>query len=45
VRTVAKQTNGVGQVTFKVRPKKRGRLVFTATKAGYQAASGSLKVR
>ena len=33
-----------GSVTFKVKPKKRGKLLVSATKAGYQAAYGALKV-
>ena len=32
-------------MTFKVKPKKRGKLVFSATKAGYQPAYRALKVR
>jgi lipocalin len=42
---VSKRTNAVGRVTFKVKPKKRGKLVFSATKAGYQPAYRALKVR
>jgi hypothetical protein len=45
VRAVVKQTNKLGQVTFKVRPKKKGKLLVSATKAGYQPAYGSLRVR
>jgi hypothetical protein len=45
VRASAKRTNKLGQVTFKVRPKKRGKLLFTATKPGFLAAYASLKVR
>jgi len=41
----AKRTNVTGQVTFKVRPTKRGKLVFSASKAGFQPAYGALKVR
>jgi hypothetical protein len=32
-------------VTFKVKPRKRGKLVFSASKAGYQPAYRALKVR
>ena len=45
IRAVVRKTNAVGQVSFKVRPKKRGKLLVAATKAGYQPAYGSLKVR
>jgi hypothetical protein len=45
VRRTAKRTNAVGRVSFKVQPRKRGKLVFSATKAGFQPAYGALKVR
>ncbi|MDQ2910537.1 MAG: hypothetical protein M3R26_05000 [Actinomycetota bacterium] len=45
IRPVAKRTNAVGQVSFKLRPKKRGKLVFSGSKAGFQPAYGALKVR
>jgi hypothetical protein len=45
LKRLAKRTNVTGQVTFKLRPKKRGKLVFSASKAGFQPAYGSLKVR
>ena len=45
MRAVAKRTGRLGQASFKVRPKKRGKLVLSATKAGFQPAYGSLKVR
>jgi hypothetical protein len=45
VKRVAKRTNAVGQVVFKLRPKKRGKLLFSASKAGFQPAYGALKVR
>ena len=45
IRAVVKKTNTLGQVTFKVRPKKKGKLLVSATKPGFQAAYGSLKVR
>jgi lipocalin len=41
----SKRTNAVGRITFKLKPKKRGKLVFSATKAGYQPAYRALKVR
>jgi hypothetical protein len=45
LRALSKRTNKLGQVVFTVKPKKRGKLVFSATKAGYQPAYGSVKVR
>ena len=45
IRAVVKTTNKLGQATFKVRPKKKGNLLVSATKAGFQAAYGSLRVR
>ncbi|HSB37885.1 MAG TPA: hypothetical protein VLD13_02260 [Gaiellaceae bacterium] len=45
VRASVKRTNRQGQVVFKVRPRKRGKLVFSATKPGYQPAYRSLRVR
>jgi hypothetical protein len=45
VRAVAKRTNKKGQVVFTLKPRKRGKLVFSATKTGYQAAYRSLSVR
>jgi hypothetical protein len=45
IRAVVRKTNAVGKISFKVRPKKRGKLFVTATKAGYQPAYGTLKVR
>ena len=45
VRAVAKRTNKMGQVVFTVKPRKRGKLVFSATKAGYQPAYRSMSVR
>jgi hypothetical protein len=44
-KTVSKRTTATGRVTFKLRPKKRGKLVFSASKSGYQPAYGALKVR
>jgi hypothetical protein len=45
VRAVVRKTNRLGQVTFKVRPKKKGKLLVSATKSGYQPAYGSLRVK
>ncbi len=38
------RTNRKGKVSFRLRPKKRGRLVFGASKAGYAAGSLSMRV-
>ena len=38
------RTNGRGKVTFRIRPRKKGRLLFSATKAGYAAGSLSMRV-
>ena len=45
VRPVARRSNAKGKVTFKVRPRKRGKLLVSATRSGFQPAYGSLKVR
>ena len=45
IRPVVKKTNRSGQVVFKVKPKKKGKLFVSATKTGFQAAYGTLKVR
>jgi hypothetical protein len=45
LRAVVKRTNAVGKVTFLLRPKRRGKLLVTATKSGYQPAYGSVRVR
>ena len=45
VRPVTGKTNRLGQVVFKVRPKKKGKLFVSATKSGFQPAYGTLKVR
>jgi hypothetical protein len=45
IRPVTRKTNKRGQVVFKVRPKKKGKLFVAATKVGFQAAYGALKVR
>jgi hypothetical protein len=41
----ARTTSAVGKVTFMLRPKRRGRMIFRATKAGYQPASVVVRVR
>jgi hypothetical protein len=45
IRAVVRKTNAVGQVSFKVKPKRKGKLLVAATKAGYQPAYGSVRVR
>jgi hypothetical protein len=45
IRAVAKRTNARGQATFKVKPRKRGRLIISATKSGFQPAYASVRVR
>jgi hypothetical protein len=45
IRASAKRTNARGQVKFKVRPKKRGKLIVSATKVGFQPAYASVRVR
>ncbi len=45
IRAVAKKTNAKGQVSFKVKPRKKGKLAVSATKPGFQPAYGSVKVR
>jgi hypothetical protein len=45
VRRTAKRTNVVGRVTFSFRPRKRGKLLFTASKPGFQPAYASVRVR
>jgi hypothetical protein len=39
------RTNSKGKVSFRVRPRKKGRLLFSATKAGYAAGALSMRVR
>jgi hypothetical protein len=41
----SKRTNKQGRVTFTLRPRKRGKLLVTATKPGYQSGYGSASVR
>ena len=38
------KTNGKGKVSFKIKPRKKGRLTFKATKAGYTAGSLTMRV-
>ena len=45
IRAVAKRTNATGMVKFTVRPRKRGKLLVSATKSGFQPAYGTLRVR
>jgi hypothetical protein len=45
VRARSAKTNRAGRVAFRVRPPKRGRLAFTATKAGFAAGALSVRVR
>jgi hypothetical protein len=45
LRAVVRKTNKRGMVIVKVRPKKKGKLLVSATKPGYQAAYGTLRVR
>ena len=43
LRTRTGRTNRAGKVSFRLRPRKRGRVTFSASKAGY--AAGALSVR
>ena len=45
IRAKQARTNRLGKVSFRVRPKKRGRLAFRATKPGYAAGALSMRVR
>ena len=45
VRAKRGRTNRAGRVTFRLRPTKRGRLMFTAKKAGYGPGTLSLRIR
>jgi hypothetical protein len=45
VRSKRARTNRRGQVTFRVRPRKRGRLLFSAKKAGFGPGALSLRIR
>jgi hypothetical protein len=44
IRAMAKTTNATGQVSFKVKPRKKGKLAVRATRSGFQPAYGSLRV-
>jgi hypothetical protein len=44
IRRKVGHTNRAGRVSFRVRPPKRGRLLFRATKAGYAAGALSMRV-
>jgi hypothetical protein len=44
-RTVARRTGKHGTVTFRIRPKRTGKLKFQGSKSGYQSASATLRVR
>jgi len=39
------KTNRSGQVSFRLRPRKRGRVLFTATKPGFASGTLSMRVR
>ena len=39
------RTNSKGKVTLRVRPRKRGRLLFSATKRGFAAGTLSMRIR
>jgi len=45
VKPRALRTNRFGSVVFKVKPRRKGTLSFTATKAGYQPAYATVRVR
>jgi hypothetical protein len=45
IRPRVGRTNRQGRVTWRLRPRKRGRLTFTATKAGFIAGGASVRVR
>ena len=45
IRPRALRTNRKGLVTFRVKPTRRGALVFRATKTGFRVATASLRVR
>jgi hypothetical protein len=45
IRARVAVTNSSGRVTFRVKPRRRGFLTFTATKPGYQSATARLRVR
>jgi hypothetical protein len=45
IRARSARTNRLGRITFRLRPMKRGRLVFTAKKAGFAAGGMSIRIR
>ena len=45
IRAKRGRTNGKGKVTFRLRPRKKGRLLYSATKAGYAAGTLSMRIR
>jgi hypothetical protein len=44
MKPVTKRTNAVGNAVFKVKPKKRGKMLFTVRKAGFQPVYATLRV-
>jgi hypothetical protein len=45
MRPKSGRTNGRGKVSLRVRPRKRGRLLFRATKQGFAAGTLSMRIR
>ncbi len=45
IKTRSARTNAQGRVSFKLKPKKRGKLLVTASRPGYQTAYGSVTVK
>jgi hypothetical protein len=45
IRARSARTNRLGRITFRLRPMKRGRLTFTAKKAGFAAGGMSIRIR
>ena len=45
MRPKSGRTNGKGRVRLRVRPRKRGRLLFSATKRGFAAGTLSMRIR
>ena len=45
IRARSARTNRFGRVTFRLRPLKKGRLAFTAKKAGFAAGGMSIRIR
>jgi len=44
IKAKSGRTKSTGKVTLKLRPRKKGRLTFSATKPGYAAGSLSMRV-